>query len=106
MSLSPDDRAAVEAVPFDPDASISFHEILGCLVWSDELPDDLGADGLAYLRHLLGIRGAMHRGEDADVDTWNLARLTGLRWNGFQRPALTPEQHALLRRYLEDETQL
>lgn len=106
MTLSPEDRAAIEAVPFDPDASINFHEILGCLVWADELPDDLTSDGLAYLRELLGIRGRIHRGRDADLDAWNLARMTGLRWPGFQRLALTPEQEGLLARYLADDREL
>ena len=106
MSLSPDDRAAVEALPFDPSAEVMYHEILGCLVWSDELPDDITSDGLSYLRDLLGIRGAIHRGEDADLDTWNLARMTGLRWNGFQRLVLTEEQRAALDRYRNDDREL
>jgi hypothetical protein len=105
VSLSPDDRAAIEALPHHPDASIAFHELLGCLVWSDEVPDDLTNDGHAYVRELLAIRGAVHRGEDADLDTWNLARLTGLRWNGFRRLALGPEEQVLLARYLADETE-
>ena len=106
MSLSPGDRAAIEAVPFDPDASIAYHEILGCLGWSDELPDDLTSAGLTYLRDLLGIRGAVHRGEDADLDAWNMTRMTGLRWNGFERLALTPDQRALLERYRADDSML
>ena len=106
MTLSPDDRAAIEAVPFDPDASVAFHAILGCLVWSDEMPDDLTSDGLAYVRELLGVRGAVHRAEDVDLDAWNIARMTGLRWNGFRRLVLTPDQQALLARHLADDTDL
>lgn len=106
MRLSPEDWAAIEAVPYDPDAPINFHEILGCLVWADELPDDLTSDGLAYLRELLGIRGRIHRGRDADLDTWNLALHTGLRWNGFHRLALTEQHEALLAQYLADDREL
>jgi hypothetical protein len=106
VTLSPDDRAAIEAVPFNPDAAINYHEILGCLVWADEIPDDLTGEGLAYLRELLGIRGAVHRGRDADLDTWNIARLTGLRWNGFRRLELTAEQQAVLARYMADDREL
>ena len=106
MSLSPDDRSAIEALAFDPDATIGFHEILGCLVWSDEMPPEVTNDGLAYLRDLLAIRGAIHRGEEADLATWNLARMTGLRWNGFERLVLTPQQRALLAHYLADDSEL
>ena len=106
MSLPPQDRSAIEALPFDPDATIAFHAILGCLVWSDELPDDLTSEGLAYLRELLGIRGAIHRGEPADLDTWNLARMTGLRWTGFQRLVLTADQQDVLARYQADDSEL
>lgn len=104
--LSPADRAAIEGLPLDPDASIGFHELLGCLVWSDEIPDGLTNEGHAYLRELLGIRGAIHRGEDADLATWNLARMTGLRWNGFGRLELTTQQRALLAHYLADDSEL
>ena len=106
MSLSPSDRASIEAAAFDPEATIAFHEILGCLVWSDEIPDELTNDGHAYLRELLGIRGALHRGEDADLATWNLARMTGLRWNGFERLVLTEHERDVLARYLLDDTEI
>ncbi|HET7181976.1 MAG TPA: hypothetical protein VFI15_07060 [Candidatus Limnocylindrales bacterium] len=106
MTLSPRDRAAIQAVPLDPDATIAFHEILGCLGWSDEVPDDLTNDGHAYLRDLLAIRGAIHRGEPADLEPWNIARMTGLRWNGFDRLVLTPRQQALLAHHLADDTEL
>ncbi|HJP90211.1 MAG TPA: hypothetical protein VJ850_14345 [Candidatus Limnocylindrales bacterium] len=106
MTLPPADRAAIEAIPFDPDATIAFHELLGCLVWSDEVPDSLTNDGHAFLRELLGIRGAVHRGEDADLASWNLARMTGLRWNGFERLVPTDQQRALLAHYLADDSEL
>ena len=106
MTLSPADRAALEGVPFDPDATIAFHELLGCLVWSDEVPDGLTNDGHEFVRELLGIRGAIHRGEDPDLGAWNLARMTGLRWNGFQRLVLTPQQQALLAHYRADDAEL
>jgi hypothetical protein len=106
VTLSPRDRAAIEGLRFDPAATIGFHEILGCLVWSDEVPEGLTNDGHAYLRDLLAIRGAIHRGEPADVDAWNVARMTGLRWNGFDRLVLTAQQQALLAHHLADDTEL
>jgi hypothetical protein len=106
VSLSPADRAVIEAVPFDPDATVGFHELLGCLVWSDEVPADLTNDGHAYLRELLGIRGAFHRGEEPELEAWNAARMTGLRWNGFARLEATPQELALLAHYFADDSEL
>lgn len=106
MSLSPEDRARLEALPFDARATAAYNEITGALAWSDEIPDDLSAGGYEYVRELLGIRGYLHRGLPVDVARWDAAQASGLRWNGFRRLTLTPEQRALLDRYIGTDSEL
>lgn len=115
MSLSREDRERIEAVWFDPDATIAFNEIAGCLVWSDEVPEGLSPAGWDYVRDLLGARGYLHLGvpvEEWDfgsrdrIERWNEARDSGLRWNGFRRLELSDAERGLLERYLSDDTEL
>jgi hypothetical protein len=115
VSLSPRDRALIEAQPFDPMATIAFHELAGCLAWSDEVPAGLSADGSAYVRDLLTARGYVHRGVGADAwelggsqlaARWSEANAMGLRWNGFRRLVLTPPQRAVFERFLADDREL
>ncbi|MEO8272456.1 MAG: hypothetical protein ABI620_00140 [Chloroflexota bacterium] len=111
--LSDADRARIEALPFDAAATPAWNDITACLVWPDEVPGGLTPHGYDYVRDLLGARGFIHRAvaiEDWDrgwtdrVDRWNEALRAGLRWNGFQRIALTAEQRALLELRLHDES--
>jgi hypothetical protein len=115
VSLSSDDRERIEAVWFDPDATIAFSEIAGCLVWSDEVPEGLSPAGWDYLRDLLGARGYLHRGIPARewdfgspgrLERWNEARASGLRWNGFRRLDLGDDERQLLERYLRDDSEI
>jgi len=112
MTLSPADRALVEALVFDDAADVAYNAITACLVWADEVPRGLTPDGYETVRDLLGARGFIHRGvpiEDWDrgstdrVDLWNAALAGGLRWPGFRRIALTRDQRALLERHLADD---
>ena len=111
--LSDADRALVEHLAFDGAATPAWNEITACLTWPDELPSGLTPHGYDYMRDLLGARGFIHRAipiEDWDrgwterADRWNEALGAGLRWNGFQRIALTTEQRVLLERRLRDES--
>jgi hypothetical protein len=115
VSLSRDDRERIEAVWFDPDATIAFNEITGCLVWSDEVPDGLSPAGHDYVRDLLGARGYFHLrvpveewdfGNTDRIERWNEALASGLRWNGFRRLDLSDDQRALLDRYLSDDSDI
>jgi hypothetical protein len=106
MSLPPEDRARIEAVPFDPRATAAYNEITGALAWSDELPEGLSPAGHAYIRDLLGVRGYLHRGLPVDRAGWEAALASGLRWNGFRRVTLSADQRALLDRYVEDDSEL
>ena len=116
MSLGPEDRRQIESLPFDPLATISYHELAGCLVWSDEIPEGLSAAGYDYVRDLLSARGFMHRGIPPDswptgaegplAERWGEAHGSGLRWNGFQRLVLTPPQRAAFERFRADDREL
>jgi hypothetical protein len=106
MRLSDADRALIEATPFDPAASVAYNEITGALAWSDELPDGLSQAGHADLRELLAIRGYLHRGLPVDTIPRHEAVASGIRWNGFRRLALTPDQRAVLQGYIEDDAEL
>lgn len=108
--LSDADRERLEAVPFDSSAEPVFNEVTACLVWPDEVPDGLSRDGYAIVRDLLVARGLIHRAvavEDWDygwterLERWNESLLSGLRWNGFRRLALTADQRRLLERHLD-----
>jgi hypothetical protein len=112
--LSAADRALIEGLAFDPDATPAYNEITACLVWPDELPDGLTQYGYEYVRDLLGARGFIHRGipiESWDrgwmdrLDRWNEALRGRLGWNGFLRIALTMEQRALLEQRLADTSE-
>lgn len=112
MTLSPADRALVEALVFDADAEVSYHAIAACLVWADEVPAGLTPGGYETIRDLLVARGFIHRGlviEDWDrgaterANLWNAALEEQLRWPGFRRLALTREQRAMLDRHLADD---
>lgn len=109
--LVPADRDRLEAITFDPAATVAFNEVTGCLAWSDEIPDGLSPAGREIVRDLLAARGLIHRGVPAEewdrgstvrMDLWNAALASGLRWNGFRRIVLTREQRALLERHLAD----
>lgn len=111
--LGTTDRLLVEQAFFDADADPAFNEIAGCLVWPDEIPDGLSPDGYDAVRNLLAARGLVHRGVPIEdwpggatelADEWNAALRTRLRWNGFQRIALTKEQRAMLEAYLADDS--
>jgi hypothetical protein len=115
MSLSAEDRARVEAMPFDPAATAAYDELTGGLAWADELPDGLSPAGHELLRDLLGVRAYLHRGLPLEASgpgaaaraaLWQDARASGLRWNGFRRLELTAEQWAILDRYVEDDSEL
>jgi hypothetical protein len=107
--LSDADRELVEALDFLEAAEPSFNEVTACLVWPDEIPDGLSRDGYQIIRSLLIARGYLHRGVPVDEwdfgvparwEAWNDVLLSGLRWNGFRRLALTAAQRAELRRHL------
>ena len=111
--LGTTDRLLVENAIFDEHAEPAFNEITGSLVWPDEIPDGLSREGYDTVRNLLAARGLIHRGiaiEDWEAgftelaDEWNAALRTRLRWNGFQRIALTREQRAALDAYLDDDS--
>lgn len=111
--LGETDRLLVESQFFIEDATAAFNEVTGCLVWSDEIPDGLSREGYDTMRDLLTARGLIHRGIPIDqwevgfsglADEWNAALRSRLRWNGFQRIALTTEQRALLEQYLADDS--
>jgi hypothetical protein len=115
VSLSPADRERIEALWFDPDATIAFNEITACLVWSDEWPEGLSPAGYEYVRDLLGARGYLHRGvplaewdfgSSDRIERWTEAHASGLRWNGFRRLELGDRERALLERYLRDDAEL
>lgn len=111
--LGTTDRLLVEHQLFIEDATPAFNEVTGCLVWPDEIPEGLSREGFETVRNLLAARGLIHRGivvEDWQAgftelaDEWNAALRTRLRWNGFQRIALTREQRATLDAYLADDS--
>lgn len=106
MSLSPEDRARIETLPFDPSATAAYNEITGALAWSDEIPNGLSSTGHDYLRDLLAVRGYLHRGLPVGREHWDEALASGLRWNGFRRLSLTADQRALLERYVEGDSEL
>lgn len=111
--LGTTDRLLVENALFDEHAEPAFNEVTGCLVWPDEIPEGISADGYDTLRSLLAARGLVHRGipiEDWQggrtdlADEWNAALRSRLRWNGFQRIALTKDQRSMLDAYLTDDS--
>jgi hypothetical protein len=111
--LGTTDRLLVENALFDEHAAPAFNEITGCLVWPDEIPDGLSPAGHQTVRNLLAARGLVHRGVAIEdwpggltdlADEWNAALRSRLRWNGFQRIALTKDQRAMLEAYLADDS--
>ena len=88
------DRAIVEGLRYDPAAQPSFELLKGCLVWTDEHPDNLTSEGYSIMCNLWAARSYLHRGEPMPerlYTVWEQAQGEGLRWVGFQRLTLSAE---------------
>ncbi len=108
--LSDVDREMLEASAFDPHAAPAYNEVAACLVWTDEVPPGLSADGYDYVRDLLAARGYIHRRVPIDrwdsperLERWNDALAAGLHWNGFRRLALEAAEQQFLDACLADD---
>ena len=105
------DRAIVESLTYDPAATPGFELLKGCLVWADERPDGLTSEGWDRLTDLWAARSFMHRGEPFTdkqfggrqyEKAWNQALREGIRWPGFLRVELSPEDRAYLENCLRE----
>ena len=102
------DRALVEALVFEPALKPGYELLKGCLIWrEDEVPDGLTPDGYETLCDLLVARRFIHLGKPFPSaqsvigcqlqPTWETALASGLKWNGFRRLKLSPEDDRYLR---------
>jgi hypothetical protein len=102
LSLSGTDRQKIEAAKPDPDpdADCQYDPMRSMLVWTDDRPPDLSADGRFFIKLLSCARKFIH---DGDVrlenhrnfrELWDWAKANGLRWNGFAHIELTAEERA------------
>jgi hypothetical protein len=105
------DRALVEALTFDPQAKPSFELLKGCLVWADERANNLTSEGYDRLCDLWIARSLIHRGEPLDSlsiggdrfkNAWEQALAEDIRWPGFQRLTLSPEDRAYYKQSLKE----
>jgi hypothetical protein len=106
----PADRAKIEALAEDPNAQVGYELTKGMLVWSDEIPSDIGMPAWEKLVMLQSYRSLMYRPEEfrdgledyirdwfaACRETWEKARASGLRWIGFAPSRTDPANLALL----------
>jgi hypothetical protein len=104
-SLAPADRELIASLHFDPDAEPAFEAIKGCLVWPDEVPEELSREGYERLSTVIAARGMLHRGRDVHSlpptfrEAWVSALAEVGSWPGFRRVALSPADA----RYLNEE---
>ncbi|CAN97693.1 MULTISPECIES: hypothetical protein [Sorangium] len=106
----PADRAKIEALTEDPDATVGYELSKGMLVWSDEIPRDIDMSTFKKIVMLLAYRSMMYRPEefrDSQNElvrdwfptcraTWERARASGLRWIGFAPSRTDPANLARL----------
>ncbi|WP_437974790.1 hypothetical protein WMF11_41950 [Sorangium sp. So ce295] len=106
----PADRAKIEALTEDPNATVGYELSKGILMWSDEEPRDVEMSTFTKIMMLMAYRSMMYRPEmfrDSQDEfirewfaacraTWERARASGLRWIGFAPSRTDPANLALL----------
>jgi hypothetical protein len=98
------DKELLAALVFDHDARPSCDMALSCLVWPDERPAGLSRMGHDLMCELWRIRGYIHRGLSPmkwgpnsvhALSIWYAAQTDQVRWPGFARLILSPEDRCL-----------
>ena len=88
----------IEALIYNPNAKPSYDVIRDCLIWEDEIANNLNPDGYEKLGDLWIIRSFIHRkipssrwGLDPEYfqKAWNNAVNQNFRWPGFFRLKLS-----------------
>ena len=111
MELSPDDRAVIESLEFDPSLEPSFDIIKSCLAWPDEVPKGISGKGNMLVGRLLIWRSFLHREmpEEAwGLDpspyrlAWQSAVSEKLSWPGFRRLTLSSKDKQFLEKCLAE----
>ena len=97
------DRAVIEALQYNADASPAFELLKSCLVWPDERPKNITPEGYEKLCDLWIARACLHRGQPVGSGTldptsmqraWQEALDDKISWPGFRRLKLSPEDQA------------
>lgn len=86
------DRRLVESLVYDGNAEPSYEQLKDCLIWPDELPENITPDGYEVLSNLWIARSLFHRGRSFDSypldstyikKSWELAHQLNLKWPGL-----------------------
>lgn len=92
------DSRLIESLAYDPTLKPTYEVIRGCLIWPDERPDGLSAEGEKCLSDLCSARALLHRGltlADHPLKAnyfktiWEKAQIQHPRWPGFARLTLS-----------------
>jgi hypothetical protein len=118
--LSPRDREVIESQKPDPNARSTISVLSHGLLWSDEVTPDLSRmspEGWRVWYDLLAARSMLHAGYPVGAipknvgdferawwnenvwKVWNAALAEGVKWIGFRRLKLSPEERAMFDKY-------
>jgi hypothetical protein len=109
LPLSEHDRLLLRDAVYQPNTKPSYESVKSCLVWPDEVPDGLSADGRTTIFRLLAARSYMHRGIpligrlERLASVWKEAVASGLEWNGFRRTSISEADQSFLAKSIREE---
>lgn len=110
--FSDHDLQLIEALEYDPGLTPAFESIKSCLVWKDEIPENLSDDGYEKMYDLLIARSFFHEGQPFSSfplsptrfeDVWAAVQTVPFRWPGFNRMTLNDADRRYLKECLEDD---
>ena len=106
------DLRLIESLDYDPALEPAYDFMRSCLVWTDERADNLTPAGYETLCDLWIARSFVHRGLDFSThpldphyfkDVWERAFKQGVKWPGFNRLSLKPEDREYYEKMLQEE---
>jgi hypothetical protein len=101
------DLKVIEALVYNPSLEPGYELLKGCLIWRDEMPDNITPQGWDVLGTLWGARAQLHNinaGAEPWLpgygrETWDQAMKEITNWPGFKRLTLSEKDWA----YWEEE---
>jgi hypothetical protein len=108
-AFSEHDRKLIESLTYDPTLTPNFEALKACLVWADEQVDNLTPAGYETLCDLWVARTILFHDptrktldDDYFRSIWEEVRAQQVKWPGFHRLHLSPQERAFYEQMLKD----